>query len=144
MAKRMITLPNGAQQFENEIAGVHIMISGDDLTWKRAAKQLRAMATMLDAKMMGADGFCWSSDGEYQMTVTLPDSFPHGDYQDGEGNLVHIGNEDMVINVTWANKDAEQEDVSEQEIHAFKWIQDHGPLRPAGSGTIDEPHKPGE
>lgn len=131
------TLANGGRKFRNEIASVHVFVEGQELTFKKAAKQLRLLADMVEAGMMGAEGFNWSYGGEYELTVELPASFPHGDYQDGEGNLVHIGNDDMVINVTWANKDAAQEDVADQEIHAFNWIQEHGPLRRAGSGEAE-------
>lgn len=139
------TLPNGARRYKNEIAEVNVSIVGQELTFKKAAQQLRVIADMVEAKMMSADGFNWGYGGEYELTIDLPSAFPHGDYQDSEGNLVHVGQADHVINVTWANKNAEQEDVSEQDIHVFEWIKDHGPLKPAGSGEAEghdgEPHK---
>ena len=124
-----------------DIAAVHITIEGEDLTLKKAAKQLRVFADMLDQGMMSAEGFSWKAGGEYNMVVVLPSSFPHGDYQDAEGNLVHVGENDHIISVVLANKDAEQLELSEQDVHVYDWIKEHGPLRPAGSGEPTEGHE---
>lgn len=132
-------LGNGARKYDNEIASVSINIEGQELTFKRAAKQLRVLADMVEAGMMNADGFNWLYGGEYNLNVETPAAFPHGDYQDSEGNLVHVGHDDHIISVTWANKNAEQENLAERDVHAFEWVKEHGPLRPAGSGEA-EPH----
>ena len=137
MKKRL--LPNGAMSIGNDIAGVHITIEGDELTWKKAARQLRVMADLLDTtKSLHVEGFSWDFGGDYEMDVILPDSFPHGDYHDSEGNLIHVGEGDMIVNVTWANKDAEIEAV--EDTHVYQWIQQHGPLKRAGSGEAEEGH----
>jgi hypothetical protein len=130
-------LPNGGRKYENEIANVTVSIEGQELTFKKAAKQLRVIADMVEAGMMDADGFNWLYGGEYSLSVNTPPSFPHGDYTDMEGNLVHIGADDHVINVTWAKKGAKQEDLADQDIHVFEWIKEHGPLTPAGSGEAE-------
>jgi predicted metallo-beta-lactamase superfamily hydrolase len=132
-------LANGGRVYENEIQSVDLHIEGQELTFKRAAKQLRVLADMVEAGMMNADGFNWKYGGEYQMNVETPPSFPHGDYQDREGNLVHVGANDHIVSVVWANKDAETEDMGDKDVHAFEWIREHGPLRPAGSGEA-HPH----
>lgn len=139
-------LPNGAWSPGKDIAGVHITIDGEELTWKKAARQLRIMADALDAHSLHLEGFNWDYSGDYEMTVMMPDSFPHGDYQDAEGNLVHIADGDRVVHVTWANKDAEQEEVTADDgtpgMFVYNWIQAHGgPLRPAGSGDADGNHE---
>lgn len=133
-------LPNGGRKYENEIVSVAVTIEGQELTFKKAARQLRVLADMVESGMMNADGFNWLYGGEYTLDVMTPASFPHGDYQDAEGNLVHIGADDHVINVTWANKGAEQEDFADKDVHAFDWIREHGPLRPAGQGEADHEH----
>lgn len=137
MTEHQERLPNGARKYDNEIASVSVSIEGHDLTFKRAAKQLRVLADMLEAGMMGADGFNWFYGGEYNMSVDLPSAFPHGDYTDMEGNLIHVGADDHIINVTWAKKGAKQEDFSDKDMHVFEWIQEHGPLTPAGEGEAD-------
>lgn len=126
-----------------DIAAVHINLEGEELTFKKAARQLRVFADMIDAGMMSADGFNWNTGGEYNMVVVLPSAYPHGDYQDREGNLVHVGASDHIISVVWANKDAETEDLSEQDVHVYDWIKEHGPLRPAGAGEAPEGHDHG-
>lgn len=136
-------LPNGARKYDREIASVTISIEGQDLTFKKAAKQLRVLADMVEAGMMDADGFNWLYGGDYSLAVETPPSFPHGDYQDAEGNLVHVGGDDHIINVTWAKKGAKQEDFSDKDVHVFEWIQEHGPLTPAGSDEADEHHEHG-
>lgn len=53
-------------------------------------------------------------------------TYAHGDYVDGEGNLLHI-HEDVVSHVTWA-KTADQEDV---EIPVEDWMEAHGTITDA-------------
>lgn len=130
-------LPNGALKNEDNIATVNISIEGQDLTFEKAAKQLHVLADMVGAGMMNADGFNWHYGGEYTLDVETPPSFPHGDYQDAEGNLVHVGANDHIINVTYAKKGAKQENFSDKDVHVFEWIQEHGPLLPAGEGEAD-------
>jgi hypothetical protein len=92
--------------------------------------------------MMNANGFNWDYGGEYNMLLMPPTQFPHGDYQDAEGNLVHVGEDEHIINVIWAGKNAEAEDVADQDLSTMDWMQDHGPLRRAGSVEgHDEDHE---
>lgn len=121
---------------EDEISGVHITISGDELTWDTAARQLRTLADLLDAHTLSAEGFNWKYGGDYEMHVHMPDMFSHGDWQDGEGNLIHIS-DDQVIGVIWAGKDAESETL-ETPVPAFEWAQKHGALVPAGAGEAQD------
>lgn len=126
--------PLGSVFDPNEIAGVHITINGEELTWKRAAKQLRILADLLEAHTLDSKGFNWQYGGDYEMQVMMTDMWPHGDYQDAEGNLLHI-HDDVVVSVIWANKGAEKEEV---EIPAHTWAQEHGPITPAGQGEAPE------
>lgn len=132
--KQSELLPNGGRKIGNDIAGVDISFNGEELTWKKAAKQLRIFADMLENQTLHTEGFNWAYSGEFNMDVLLPDSFAHGDYQDPEGNLVHV-NHDHVVSVIWANKGAEREDL--EDTHVWEWVRDHGPLTRAGSDTAE-------
>jgi hypothetical protein len=134
-APRLRRGPLGNIIDEDAINGIHITINGDELTWATAARQLRTLAELVEAKSMSAEGFNWEYGGEYNLQVIMPDMFDHGDYQDAEGNLIHIA-DDEVISCVWASKGAESETL-DPPIPAWKWAQEHGPLTRAGIGEAD-------
>jgi len=107
---------------------ITINIVGDELDSKLAAKHLHMLADQVKAGVVHAEGFSIDFMGDYSLDVDYGTAFPHGDYQDAEGNLVHVAN-DAVVNVTWANKDAEVEEVN---VPIGEWMEDHGQLHPAG------------
>ena len=109
---------------------VNINITGDELDHEMAARQLRLMAKMVEQGMMHVEGFSIDFMGPFMLDVDLGGEFPHGDYQDEEGNLLHVAN-DHVVNVTWASKNAEVEEVN---IAVADWVEEHGPIKPAGHG----------
>lgn len=109
---------------------VNITITGEDLDPLIAARQLRLMAKMIEQGTVHADGFNIEYMGPYSLDVDLGMEFQHGDYQDAEGNLIHVAN-DHVVNVTWANKDAE---IEEMDIPVVDWVAEHGEIKPAGHG----------
>jgi hypothetical protein len=109
---------------------LNISIAGEQLESQQAANQLRLMAKMVEAGVVHADGFNIEYMGEFSLDVDFGGEFPHGDYQDAEGNLLHVAN-DHVVNVTWASKGAEVEEVS---IPVEEWIEKHGEIQPAGHG----------
>jgi hypothetical protein len=113
---------------------VAITIQGENLEPYHAAKQLRLLAKMIEHGTVHSEGFNIEYMGEYHLDIDLGSAFPHGDYQDAEGNLLHIHN-DVVVNVTWASKNAEVEDV---EISAYEWAKEHGAIRRAGEAEGGE------
>lgn len=127
--------PRNPSEAYDPIQGVIINFTGDELTWELAAKQLRLFADQLEAQTLHAEGFSWQYGGDFTMDVLLPPLFPHGDYVDGEGNLVHVGQQDHIVSVNWAGKDGKREDF--EDMHVSEWIQEHGKLRPAGATTED-------
>lgn len=129
--------PVGPSEVDDAIGAVMITFHGDELTWDLAAKQLRLFADMLDAQTLHTEGFNWQYGGDYAMNVMMPDAYSHGDYQDEEGNLLHVNN-DHVVSVNWANKQGEREDL--EDVHVFEWIRDHGPIKRAGTTTDDGGH----
>lgn len=67
-------------------------------------------------------------DGEGAFMVTHHDDmYDHGDYTDGEGNMVHVHN-DNVVSVVWA-KGAESEDLN-PPVPVDKWNEEHGNITP--------------
>lgn len=109
---------------------VNISFQGENLEPYHAARQLRLMAKMIEMGTVHAEGFNIEYMGEYSLDVDLGSEFPHGDYQDAEGNLLHVAN-DLVVNVTWATPGAEIEEVS---VPVVDWIEKHGEIKPAGHG----------
>lgn len=109
---------------------IAITIEGEHLESRAAAKQLHQLADMVRGGVVHAEGFNIEYMGEFRLDVDFGGEFPHGDYQDAEGNLLHVAN-DHVVNVTWANKNAEVEEV---EIPVADWVAQHGEIKPAGEG----------
>lgn len=107
---------------------ININITGE-LDALMAAKQIRLIADMVKHGVMHVEGYNISYMGTFNLDVDLGE-YPHGDYQDEEGNLLHIAG-DHVINVTWASKDAEVEEV---DVPVEDWISEHGQIHPAGHG----------
>jgi hypothetical protein len=107
---------------------INIVIKGDELDSRTAAKQMRTLAALVKDGALVADGYNIEYDGTFHFDVDFGDAYPHGDYTDAEGNLLHIAN-DHVVNVTWAKTGAEQEDVN---VPVEDWIKEHGGIFPAG------------
>ena len=116
---------------------LNISIKGEELESGGAAKQLRLLAKMVDQGIVHAEGFSIEYMGEFSLDVDFGGEFPHGDFQDAEGNLIHIAN-DHVVNVTWANKDA---DIEEVNTPVVDWIEAHGEIHPAGGGGEGHHHE---
>lgn len=114
---------------------LNISIHGEDLNSRLAAKQLHLLAEMIKGGTVHADGFNIEYGGEFELDVDFGSQFPHGDYTDGKGNLVHVAN-DEVVHVTWAGK-ADQESVS---VPVEEWVEAHGALQMAGHEHGEEPH----
>jgi hypothetical protein len=77
--------------------------------------------------------------GDYSLDVDPGSEFPHGDFQDAEGNLLHVAG-DHVVMVHWASKEGESEDV---EIPVADWVAKHGEIHPAGEGEGEGHHHHG-
>lgn len=107
---------------------ISISINGTNPDLRAAGKQLHLLADQMKAGVVHVEGFNVDFMGEFSLDVDLGDVYAHGDYQDGEGNLLHVAN-DHVVNVTWANKDAEVEQV---EVLVEDWMEKHGRIYPAG------------
>lgn len=115
---------------------LNITIQGEELESEQAARQLRLLAKMVDQGVVHSEGFNIEYMGEWTLDVDFGSEFPHGDYQDAEGNLLHVAN-DHVVNVTWANKNAEVEEVN---IPVADWVAKHGEIHPAGEGEGHHHH----
>jgi hypothetical protein len=115
---------------------ININLTGEQLNSPIAARQLRVIAKMVESGVVHAEGFNIEYMGEFSVDVDFGSDYPHGDYQDAEGNLIHVAS-DEVVNVTWANKNAEVEEV---EIPVEEWIEKHGEIKPAGSGEGHHDH----
>jgi hypothetical protein len=117
---------------------INISLEGEEMTPKQAAKQLHQLAEMVRTGLVHVDGFNIDALGAFSLDVDYGDVWPHGDYRDTEGNLLHVAN-DTVVRVTWANKDAETEEI---EIPGTLWVKEHGALTPAGhDGNGVAPHE---
>lgn len=117
---------------------IHISLEGEEMTQESAAKQIHLIARMVKHGIVHVDGFNIDEVGAFSLDVDFGDVWPHGDYRDKEGNLLHVAN-DTVVRVTWANKNAETEEV---EIPGTLWVQKHGAMTPAGhDGHGEEPHE---
>jgi hypothetical protein len=115
---------------------LNITIQGEELESQQAAKQLRLLARMVKEGVVHSEGFNIEYMGDWSLDVDFGSEFPHGDYQDAEGNLLHVAN-DTVVSVNWASKGGESEVV---EISVVDWVAKHGEIQPAGSGEGRHDH----
>jgi len=102
-----------------------IKIEADDD--EQAAMDALMCAKMIEMGMSIGNGFNPNGGVLWDMEK-VADVYDHGDYRDEEGNLLHVSR-DNVVHVTWANAEANTEDV---DIPVEKWVLEHGELTAAG------------
>ena len=83
---------------------------------------LQAEAVLAQLKAGNSDGEGQGMGPTFWELHTVEDQYPHGDYRDEEGNLLHVA-QDHVIEATLAKHEARQ---IEPGILVDEWIEMHG------------------
>jgi hypothetical protein len=98
-----------------------------------AAVHLAMISKMVAMGMGEASGYNEDDMTAWSVAVEA-DGWPHGDYHDEKGNLLHVHN-DHVVHVTRANATAETENIN---VPVDEWIAEYGTLTYI-SGNTDAP-----
>lgn len=88
-----------------------------------AAAHLILAGKMIAMGMGEASGYNEEDATAWNLTVE-DDEWPHGDYHDEKGNLLHV-HKDHVVHVTRANGNADTENVN---VPVDEWMDEYGTL----------------
>lgn len=125
---------------------INIMIAGQELDSRAAAKQLHLIADMVKAGVTEMDGFSVEFLGAFSMAVDFESNggfdldHHHRDYWDGEGNHVHVDEEGLVITIQRPDSPdgtVNKDQVHDQGIKLADWAKEHGGITPFGTPEED-------
>jgi hypothetical protein len=97
-----------------------------------AGQVLKQIARLVREGEVAADGINAKYGVEWNVTADIegdPNALPHGDFKDGQGNIVHVDEDGFVVFII--RPESEEPDMMlDKRIKLYDWATEHGGITP--------------